>query len=84
MAVGAGMVVIELTVRRFKCVNATCEVVTFAEQVPDLTTPHSRYTTLRRGTLTEIGLALAGRAGVRLAAALGIRVGRDTLLRLVR
>lgn len=84
MAVGAGMVVIELTVRRFKCVNATCEVVTFAEQVPDLTTPHSRYTPLLRGTLTEIGLALAGRAGVRLAAALGIRVGRDTLLRLVR
>jgi hypothetical protein len=39
---------------------------------------------LLRAVLTAIGLALAGRAGTRLATHLGIAVGRDTLLRLVR
>ncbi|MEU4712866.1 transposase [Micromonospora purpureochromogenes] len=37
-----------------------------------------------RELLTRIGLALAGRAGARLAAAVGVVVGRDTLLRLVK
>jgi Transposase len=58
--------------------------VTFAEQVAGLTSPHSRFTPLLRGVLTQIALALAGRAGVRLAAAAGVAVGRDTLLRLIR
>jgi transposase len=34
--------------------------------------------------LTSIGLALAGRAGVRLAAKVGIKTSRNSLLRLVR
>lgn len=71
-------------VRRFRCVNPGCPAVTFAEQVAGLTTPHSRFTPLLRALLTEIGLALAGRAGARLAAAAGVAVGRDTLLRLVK
>ena len=77
-------VVIALRVRRFRCGNAGCPAVTFAEQVPGLTSPHSRFTPLLRDLLTQIALALAGRAGVRLAAAAGVAVGRDTLLRLVR
>jgi transposase len=77
-------VVIELSVRRFRCVNGDCKAVTFAEQVSGLTTPHSRYTPLLRDMLTAIGLTLAGRAGVRLAGELGITVSRDVLLRLVR
>ena len=84
VAAGGLGVVIELCVRRFRCDNARCPAVTFVEQLPGLTTPHSRYTPLLRGVLTRIGLGLAGRAGARLAAALGITVGRDTLLRLVR
>ncbi|MEH0549175.1 ISL3 family transposase [Streptomyces sp. B21-105] len=84
VAVGGLGVVIELCVRRFRCENPACTVVTFAEQITGLTTPHSRYTPLLRGLLTHIGLALAGRAGARLAAAAGIAVGKDTLLRLVR
>ncbi|WP_327250184.1 hypothetical protein [Streptomyces sp. NBC_01320] len=44
-----------------------------------MTTPHSRYTPLLHGMLTQIGLALAGRAGARLAAAVGITAGKDTL-----
>ena len=77
-------VVIELLVRRFRCVNGGCAAVTFAEQVAGLTRPHSRYTPLVRDMLGHLGLAMAGRAGARLATALGIPVGRDTLLRAVR
>jgi hypothetical protein len=83
-AVGGVQLVIALRVRRFYCGNAACPAVTFAEQVAGLTSPHSRFTPLLRGLLTQIGLALAGRAGVRLAAAAGVAVGRDTLLRLVK
>jgi len=83
-AAGGVQVVIALRVRRFRCGNAACPAVTFAEQVMGLTSPHSRFTPLLRGLLTQIALALAGRAGVRLAAAAGVAVGRDTLLRLIK
>ena len=74
-AAGGAQVVISLRVRRFRCGHAACPAVTFAEQVVGLTSPHSRFTPLLRGLLTQIGLALAGRAGVRLAAAVGVAVG---------
>ncbi|WP_123982715.1 ISL3 family transposase [Streptomyces sp. Ag109_O5-1] len=81
---GGAAVVIELTVRRFKCLNSACPAVTFAEQIPGLASPHARYTPLLRAALTSIALFLAGRPGARLAAALKIRVGKDTLLNLLR
>lgn len=83
-AVGGVSVVIELLVRRFKCPNLACRAVTFAEQVTGLTSRYARYTPLLREQLTSIALALAGRAGARLAGVLGLRVAKDTLLRLVR
>lgn len=84
IGVAGARVVIQLAVRRFRCLNDACHASTFAEQVPDVTSPHSRHTPQLRAMLTTIGLALAGRAGSRLAAALGQVVGRDTLLRLVK
>ncbi|MEV4477941.1 hypothetical protein AB0K18_49580 [Nonomuraea sp. NPDC049421] len=57
---------------------------TFAEQVPGLPRPHARFTDALQQVLASIGMELAGRAGVRLAASLGLQVGRDTLLRRVR
>ncbi|XMN11125.1 transposase family protein [Streptomyces griseobrunneus] len=84
VAVGGLGVVIELCIRRFRCENPACPAVTFAEQIVGLTTPHSRQTPQLSGVLTQIGLALAGRAGVRLASEVGITVGKCTLLRLVR
>ncbi|MGW8358055.1 ISL3 family transposase [Streptomyces wedmorensis] len=84
VAAGGLGVVIELSIRRFRCENPDCPAVTFAEQISGLTTPHSRYTPLMRGVLTQIGLALAGRAGARLAAVFGVTVGKDMLLQLVR
>ncbi len=73
-----------LRVRRFFCDDGACSARTFAEQVPDLTTPYARRTPLQRRMLEAVGVALAGRAGARLAAQLGLAVSRDTLLRLVR
>ncbi|MGX1316508.1 hypothetical protein RKD24_006627 [Streptomyces calvus] len=84
VAVGGLGVVIELCVRRFRCEGSACTAVTFAEQISGLTTPHSLHTPLLREVLTRIGLALAGRAGARLASAVGLTIGKNTLLRLVK
>lgn len=83
-AISGACVVIELLVRRFRCLNAACTAVTFAEQVSGLTSPHARFTPLLRGILTSIAVALAGRPGSRLAVTLGVPVAKDTLLRLLR
>ena len=82
--IGGRPVQIVLWVRRFFCDNADCPARTFAEQVPGLTSPRARRTGPLRTVLEAIGLALAGRAGARLADKLGIVVSRDTLVRLVR
>jgi transposase len=77
-------VLIRLTVRRFICQSPACPRRTFAEQVPGLTRPHARYSPPLQAALTAIAVALAGRAGARLATALGMSAGRDTLLNLLR
>jgi transposase len=76
-------VMLRLQVRRFFCDSNDCAVRTFAEQVDELTVKHARRTVLCRTVLEHIGLTLAGRAGSRLAAVLGLVAGRNTLLRLV-
>jgi hypothetical protein len=83
-AVAGRRVEICLRVRRFFCDGEACEVRTFVEQVCGLTTRYARRTVLARGMLESIGLALAGRAGTRLATALGLPTSRSTLLRVVR
>ena len=64
---------IEVGVRRFRCGSSGCDAATFAEQIPDLTTPFARRTAGLTEQIAAIGLALAGRAGSRLAAKLGMR-----------
>ncbi|WP_405863531.1 ISL3 family transposase [Streptomyces sp. NBC_00005] len=81
--VGGAPAVVELMVRRFKCLNPQCPAVTFAEQIEGLTSPHARYTPLLHTLLTSIADVLAGRPGARLAAALSIRVAKDKLLELL-
>jgi transposase len=83
-ALGGVRTALVLTVRRFKCVNAACAAVTFAEQVAGLTSPHARYTPLLRAMLCSVAVAMAARPGARLATRLGMPVAKDTLLRLVR
>lgn len=80
----AGMfVVVSLRVRRFVCAEDSCPRKTFAEQVPGLTRRFGRRTERLRSTLVSVGLALAGRAGVRMAEVFGVPVSRNTLLRLI-
>jgi hypothetical protein len=73
-----------LEVRRLICDNPVCPVATFAEQVAGLTARHQRRTAGLRSLLERVALALAGRAGSRLAGGLGAAVSRFTLIRLVR
>ncbi|MEP7023368.1 MAG: transposase family protein [Actinomycetota bacterium] len=84
LAAGGRAVTINLEVRRFFCGNQACELRTFAEQVPAVAQRHQHRTPLRHGMLEAVALALAGRAGARLAHALGIVVSRTTLIRLIR
>ncbi|MFK0026601.1 transposase family protein [Streptomyces sp. NPDC090798] len=76
-------VVIHLTVRCFICSTDNCPRRTFAEPFAQLTAPYARFTTRLGHVLERVGLALAGRAGARLTAHLGVQVGRMTLLRKV-
>lgn len=80
--------VIRLTVRRFTCGVADCPRRRFAEPFSRLAAPHARFTMRLNRALERMGLALAGRAGARLAARLGFGRGqlhqrRHELLRLV-
>ncbi|MEV0776573.1 ISL3 family transposase [Streptomyces sp. NPDC050428] len=76
-------VVLRLRVRRFVCRVAWCGRRTFVEQVTGLTRRYSRWTERLRSTLAAVGLALAGRAGARMAGVFGVSVSRSTVLRLV-
>jgi transposase len=83
-AVGGRRVVIMLRVRRFVCQASGCQIRRFAEQIEGLTERYARRSSLLRRILESLGLALAGRAGRRLAARLGLSISRNTILRLVR
>lgn len=78
------MVKLRLCVRRFICRVATCPQRIFAEQLPPLVDRYGRRTHHLRDALRQIGLALGGAAGARLASALGLPVGRTALLGLIR
>jgi transposase len=83
LPLGGRPVLIHLAVRRFVCQNPACAKVTFAGQADGLTARYQRWSVPLAGLLSRIALELAGRAGMRLALALGIAVHRGTLLRLV-
>jgi len=76
--------VVSLRVRRFFCDRVDCSTGTFVDQVPGLTERHAQRSAGLQDALASIALALAGRAGSRLATALGMPVSRSTLLRRIR
>jgi transposase len=82
-AAGGRPVLIVLAVRRFRCPDRSCAKVTFAEQAEGLTVRYRRRSVPLLGMLAGFGLELAGRAGSRLAGALGVPVHSSTVLRLV-
>jgi transposase len=72
---------LHLRVRKFSCRNPLCERKVFAERLPDLVKPFARMTIRYAEQITSIGLATCGKGGARLAARLGIRTSRQTILR---
>ncbi|MEU7874313.1 ISL3 family transposase [Dactylosporangium sp. NPDC049140] len=84
VVIGGRQVELLLRMRIFVCQQAECTVTRFAEQVDGLTHRYGRRTLPARHVLQTLGLALAGRPAARLASSLGLQVGRNTLLRLVR
>ena len=82
-AAGGRPVLIALGVRRFRCQDSSCPAVTFAEQEHGLTGRYRRRSVPLLEMLAGFGRELAGRAGARLAGAMGIAVHPSTVLRLV-
>jgi transposase len=79
------LVRIALTVRRFRCGNALCPRVIFAERFDeDIVAPYARRTARLQTIVHHLGLALGGRPGQGLARRLLMPVSKDTLLRTVR
>ena len=68
-------------VRRFFCDQDDCSTGPFVEQIRGLTARHAQRTTGVQHALVAIALALAERAGSRLATVLGMSVSGSTLLR---
>jgi len=81
--VGGRRRVLVLRVRRFSCQNAVCPRRIFAARFPGLAEPDARRTDRHQTDVRQIGLALGGRAGARLAERLDLAVSHDTVLRLV-
>jgi len=80
--VGGRQLLLLLQVRRFFCQNTDCPRHIFAERFPDLAEPYARRTAQQAADLRQLGLALGGRAGARLAQRLGFTISHDTVLRL--
>jgi transposase len=75
-------VMIQLSARRFRCLNVACVRKTFAERLDDAMIWGRR--TKRLGDLQRhLGLALGGEAGTRLAERVALPISADTLLRMV-
>lgn len=81
--IGLFLVWLQLKVRRFRCANPDCKQQTFAEQYPDLVGRRRRRTNRLLLQLFQIGLALGGAAGARLAGKLAMTASGSTLLRLL-
>jgi transposase len=83
-AAGGRRVLIWLLVRLLRCGNAECPEGSFAEQPAGLAVPYARKTPLLAGQLAAVAVALGGRAGSALAAAvLAVEVSRETLVRML-
>ena len=81
--IGLFTVWLQLEVRRFRCSNQNCQQQTFAEQYPALVDRRRWRTNRVLQNLIQIGLALGGEAGARLAGQLAMEASPSTLLRLL-
>jgi transposase len=72
-------VTLKVRARKFFCDDPGCERSVFCERLPEAAA-HARKTDRLEEALLAIAFELGGRAGARLAAELGLVVGRDALL----
>jgi transposase len=75
---------LELQARRLFCDTPDCPRRIFTERLPGVAGAYARKTLRLVGTLGEIGFAMGGEPGSRLARRLGMPVSGDTLLRTIR
>jgi transposase len=74
---------LEVRARKFFCDRSSCERKVFCERLPDVAA-RARKTGRLEKALLAVVLELGGRAGSRLAAELGLLVGRDALLERIK
>jgi transposase len=77
-------VVILLQTRRWRCPTPGCARRIFTERLPEVVRPYGRRSERLGDLQRQLGLALGGEAGARLALRLSLPISGDTLLRLVR
>ena len=77
-------VCLQLRVRKWFCGNRRCCRRIFTERLPTIAAPWARRTLRLAQRLVALGVALGGKAGVRLGQAWDVAVSRNTLLRLLR
>jgi transposase len=75
---------LQLRARRWFCLHHPCHRRIFTERLPTIAAPWARRTLRLTQRLADLGMALGGKAGVRLGQCWGRAVSRQTLLHLLR
>jgi len=75
---------LQLTTKRFRCLNPHCPQQIFTERLPDLLAPYARCTQRLIQACYHVGQALGGEAAARLLDRLRMPISGDTVLRLLR
>ncbi|MGL5835858.1 MAG: ISL3 family transposase, partial [Waterburya sp.] len=80
---GNYQVCLKLSTQKLFCSNSNCERRIFTIRLPKIAAPWARRTERLNTQLIKVGLAQGGLPGSRLTQHLGIKISRQTLLRLV-
>lgn len=80
---GNYQVCFKLLTQKFFCLNTNCERRIFTQRLPTIVAPWGRRTERLDLQLTKVGLATGGLPGSRLTQHLGVKISRQTILRLV-